>query len=242
MQRSVSPVNAYSELGIVLHAIKYSDNKLIIHLLTQNNGRMNYIATISPKVPKNIFQPLTIIEFQAVRTKTELGKINTAEIAIPLHEIPFDVAKSTIAIFISELLFRVVKEPLDDKFMFEFAKNSIVHLNGLNGGVANFHIWFLIHFAYFMGYQFPQNYNEDDWLDIKNGYYTPLAPIHKLRIAPQYACVINQLNNTNIEDIDAIKLNRVDRSNVLSGVVDYYSFHCDTFSSVKSIEILAQVF
>lgn len=242
MQRSLTPPTAYSECGIVLHTLKYSDNKLIIHLLTKNRGRSNYIATVSSRVRKNIFQPLTIIDFQAVRTKSELGKMTEAEIAIGLHNLSLDVAKGTIAIFIAELLYKIVKEPLDDERMFDFARDSIVALNSMENGVSNFHIWFLVHFAYYLGYQIPAEYHQGEWLDIKSGNYTPYAPLHLLRIAPQYAQVIDLINHTQLSEVGKISLTRSMRVDLLNGLVDYYSYHCDTFGSIKSIEILSTVF
>lgn len=211
-------------------------------MLTRSRGRSNYIVTLNSRVKKNIFQPLTILEFQAISTKTELGKINQAEISLPLHNISMDIAKSTVAIFIAELLYRIVKEPLDDQNLYLFAQNSIEQLNEMEGGVANFHIWFLVHFAFYMGYELPREHNSGEWLDIKTGSCTPYQPAHMLKIQPVYAELLHRFSVTPLKDIPSIELSRVARRDLLHAMVDYFSYHCDTFNCVRSIEILSEVF
>lgn len=242
ISNSLAPELAYNEVGIVLHTLKYSENKMIVHMLTKGRGRCNFITTMSLKVRKNIFQPMTILEFQAIKSKTELGVISQAELGIPLHNLSMDLSKCTISIFLAELLYRIVKEPLDDVNMYNFVEDSIVQLNDMEVGIGNFHLWFLVHFAYYMGYHFPHEYHSGMWLDIKSGAYTDYAPIHNLRIAPQYAEVISKLQMMPLDQVCSVELNRQSRTDILNGVVDYFSYHCDNFSSVKSIEILAQVF
>ena len=55
--------------GIVLHTVKYSDKSNIVHIYTEQGGRMSFLipASRSRKSAVNglLFQPLSLVEFEA---------------------------------------------------------------------------------------------------------------------------------------------------------------------------------
>jgi len=57
------------------------------------------------------FQPLTILEIEAVhKNKGTLENFKEVKIAVPFHSIHSDIFKSTIAMFVSEVLYHSIQE------------------------------------------------------------------------------------------------------------------------------------
>ena len=54
--------------AIVLKTIKFGENRLIVDLLTELQGRLSFIANIPKtsrsKIKKQYFQPLTVLEIE----------------------------------------------------------------------------------------------------------------------------------------------------------------------------------
>lgn len=235
----------YRTKAIVLSLIKYSENKLILHLLTADSGRQSYLTYASRRnnTRRNIFQPLQVIEFKAQKTRhSELPLLSDAIVLYPLISISTDPRKSTIAMFIGELLYRLIVEPVDDAKMYDFIEQSILALEEMEEGTANFHLWFLIRFAARMGWALPADYEEEMWLDIRNGIYTHIPPITPERIAPELSKTINTIRLSSLEDLSSVQLSQLTRRQILEALIEYYRFHSESFREMKSISIFRDLF
>ncbi len=236
----IAPRGAYKERGVVLRVIRYQDNKLILHLLTHSHGRLSYLTSRSKS---GLFQPMFILEFEAAKRSAELHKITQCDNSPVLHSIAMSPVKSTIVMFISELLYKIIHEPLDDSKMYEFIEHSITELDKLDDqNSMNFHIWFLTHLAFFMGYSLPTDDPRNRWYDIKVGLYCSHIPLHPLRLAPEWITLLHRFNTVPLAQISEIKLTTHQRRGLLEALIDYYNYHCDTFGAVRSLDILREVF
>ena len=93
----------------------------------------------------NLFQPLFILDFE-VYHKESIGMQLVKEVtrAIPINSIPFDITKSTQAIFMAEVLYRVVREEEPNPMLAHFLINSIQYLDALERSHARFSHYFFI--------------------------------------------------------------------------------------------------
>ncbi|GAQ48444.1 DNA repair protein RecO [Flavobacterium psychrophilum] len=114
--------------AIVISAIKYQEKSLIVKCFTLSDGLKSYFvrdAFSSKKSNQKIayFQPLTILEIEAVhKNKGTLERFKEVKIATPFHSIHYDVIKSTIVIFISEILHHSIHEEEKTKPFLLFSK------------------------------------------------------------------------------------------------------------------------
>ncbi|MEG1606803.1 MAG: DNA repair protein RecO [Mucinivorans sp.] len=236
------PSTTYIDRGVVLHSTKYGENQLIVHLLTLKSGRRSYITRIGKSSGHNIFQPLFLVEFEASACHGELHRLSSAVASFQLRNIPFDIKKNTISLFLSELLYRLVREPLDDERMYLFVEQSIQQLDAMTLGVANFHLWFLVHLAHFMGYEIDREYHSTWWFDMRMGAFCPIEPAHLQKINPRYAAMLSLIVDAQTENLSTIELHQCDRVALLTALVDYYAYHSEMIRSVRSIEILSSIF
>ena len=241
-------MKSYKARGVVLGTVKYGDKAVIVNMLTDTMGRRSYIVQglgsgkgRGSKLA--YFQPLFVLQFEGlISDKSDLHRMKDVQNGVVLQSIPYDIRKSTIALFIAEVLYRLVGESEENKILFDFVYGSVEALDAMTEGVSNFHLWFLAHLSRFLGFAPGNEYAEDSYFDMREGVYTPIRPMHDKFCNQEYARLLNDLIECDVEYLGEIGLNRTQRVDMLSGLVDYYSIHLDAIRRVQSIAILQQVF
>ena len=115
-----------------------------------------------------LFQPLSFIEFEAdYRPNATLYRIKEAKSFYPFSSIPYDPYKSSMALFLSEFLYRAVREEAENRPLFAYLQHSIIWLDECGGGFANFHLVFLMRLSRFLGlYPNLEDYHTGDYFDL----------------------------------------------------------------------------
>lgn len=135
--------------AIVLALTKYKDNASIAHLYTLDNGRMQYV--VYGNKHRGVLSPLSIVEITSSRsTKNGLGVLATATLIHVPQQLTTDVRRQCVAMFITEILYKTLKHPLEDRPLFSWLCEVIKALDR-NENIENLHIWFLIEYAGFLG-------------------------------------------------------------------------------------------
>ena len=241
-------MKSYKARGIVLNSVKYGDKALIVQMLTDTLGRQSYIVqgVGSGKGRGSkmaLFQPMFALQFEGIISdKSELHRLKDTQCGIVLQSMPYDIRKSTIALFMAEVLYRLIGESETNSVLFDFVWGSIEALDAIEEGVANFHLWFLANISRFLGFAPGNEYVADSYFDMREGLYTLQRPAHDKFLNAEYARLLNDLIECDVEYLGEIGLNRTQRVDMLSGLVDYYSLHLDAIRRVQSIAILQQVF
>lgn len=234
--------------GIVLHVLRYSDKNSIVHVLTDRCGRMSFLlpqgATKGARMRNAMFMPLSIIEFEAkILPGRDLHTFKDARSLCPLAELYSDPSKNAIAMFISELLTRSIQESEENIPLFRFIQASIELLNNMETGIANFHIWFLYNLGAFLGIQ-PDidTYEEGHWFDMVNGVFTRERPLHTHSLTPKDAPAILLLSRMTAQNLHLFRFNRAQRGEILDIALAYYRLHNSMIGTLRSPEILKQLF
>ena len=242
-------MKSYKGRGIVLHTLKYGDSSLIVYLLTDVGGRRSFMVQgVRSRMGRGsklaLFQPAFPVEFEGLEPaqSSQMHRFKEVRSGFLLQSIPFDVRKSTMALFLSELLYRLVRESERSDTLFEFVWHSVAALDALDAGVANFHLWFLAHLARLAGFSPGNDYHEGWWFDIKEGLYEPIPPLHTLSIAPSEASLLDRLLQMGVEELDSLALNRLQRVDFLNAMLTYIGYHLDSIHAVQSVRILREVF
>ena len=152
-------MKSYKGRGIVLHTLKYGDSSMVAFLLTDVGGRRSYmvqgVRSHSGRGSKlALFQPMFPLEFEGLSSpRQQMDRFREVRAGFPLQSVPFDVRKSTMALFMAEVLYRLVRESEPNAALFDFAWNSTAALDALDTGVANFHLWFLSQLSCLLGFR-----------------------------------------------------------------------------------------
>lgn len=223
--------------GIVLNYIKYRETSIIARIYTEQFGLQSYIinSVRSQKSKKGLalLQPLTILDMVVYHknTKTDgLQRISEYKPALTFKNIPFQIKKSSIALFVTELLANITKEEEEQGAMFEFLYSSIIQLDNQESRYESIHVFVMIKLTRYIGFGI-QTKNE-----LQNDTVLPHV---KSDLDSIYNSII-ELNNSTVENtmID----NGLLRKDCLNYMLSYYFHHVEGFSEMKSIEILNQIF
>lgn len=244
-------MNIYKAEGIVLHTIKHGERALVAYVLTDIAGRETYlirgIGSVRSKEGRwgraSFFQPMFPIEFNGfVPPKSNMHSMREVRLSSPLRCIPFDVRKSTIALFMAEIIYKLVKEEEQNLPLFEFVKKSVFALDQMEDGVANFHLWFLVGLSRYLGFYPSNEYVEGDYFDIVNGCFKRGVPLHRFVINEENSRLLYELMDCEVSDLGNIKLSRRQRNDFIESLLSYFGYYLDTMNSIQSIKILTEVF
>lgn len=234
--------------AVVLRSFKYGDNKLIVDMFTRNDGRLSFIAAVAGrgrgKLKKQLFQPLSLLEVEYdLRPKVQLQKLVSATIATPYAEIPFDVAKLSVSLFLSEFLCRALNGERQGEPLFSYMADSLRWLDGARLGVANFHLVFLMRLSRFLGF-FPNldDYVDGDCFDLRSGCFCHVATLHADCLAPNEARQMRTMMRMNYQTMHLFRLSREERNRLLDVALRYYEIHLPDFPKLKSVDVLREMF
>lgn len=239
----------YKARGIVLNTLKYGESSIIAHILTDVAGRRGYMVQGlgkgkgASRGKGALFQPMFLVEFVGLEdSKMQLDRLKEITLAEPLQSIPFDVRKSTIALFMAEILYKLIREVESNSPLFDFVYDSVVALDRMNEGVYNFHLWFMVHLSRHLGFYPSGDYSEGMIFDIESGSFSSTLPQSGLYVNADNSLLLNKLLESSPEDVATIALSRIQRKEFLSSLLAYFGYHLDTIHSISSLRILSEVF
>lgn len=241
-------MKSYKARGIVLNTVKYGDSSMVVQLLTDVGGRRSFMvqgirSSRGHGSKAALFQPMFAVEFEGMESsRMELHRFREVRSGIVLQTLPFDVRKSTVALFMAEVLYRLVRESEPNDALFAFVWNSVAALDALTDGVADFHLWFLANLSRFLGFCPGNGYTEGDWFDIREGLYSPVRPAHSGYMTQECARILGRLVGCEVQEAASLGLNRHQRVEFLNAMLTYFGFHLDAVHAVQSVRILREVF
>jgi DNA repair protein RecO (recombination protein O) len=227
--------------GVVLSGIKYTDNQDIVYLYTNLKGRRTYILNRRKK--SNCLFPLSLIDFECSgRQSAEIQYLKEFVFSPLLLEIPADVRKSSIAMFIGEFLYKVLKEEDSSSLLFEYISRSICLLDALHYGVSNFHLYFMVQLSKYMGFSIATNVHNYDYFDIKYCKFVFTQPLHPLFFDKDNTKILSCLIDLSANQLNELKLTGEQRINFVNYMLDFYSCRFDHILIIKSLNVLHEIF
>lgn len=234
--------------GVVLNVRKYNDKNNIVTLYTRERGRMAFISPVGSGKASNVrrarLQPLAVIatelNYKPTSELQRLGSITSTEIWSDLY---FNPTKRAIVLFLSEFLYKLLNASMADPALFDFLIDSLRLLDSMEKGVSDFHIPFLVALLTYSGIQ-PDisNYREGYVFEFPSGTYVNELEAKGPGIAGEEAKAVKFISRINFSNIKNLRLNSLNRRRILYGILNYYSYHYPGLGSLKSLEILQEIF
>ena len=233
--------------GIVFKTTNYSESSIIVQVFTEKFGLQSYMVN-GAKKPKakiniNMFQPLHLLDMVVYHKNTgNVQRIKELKNSPLLQSVPYDVVKSSVAIFLNEVLYKAVKQQSADENLFGFVFSAIEWLDHQTEGIANFHLLFLIQLTRYLGF-YPDRYlaGEADYFDMMNGVFCKYKPDSVLYLSPPHTYNFTVLIKCSFENIQQVILNNDERRYLIQKILEYYSLHLEGFGNIRSREVLEEV-
>lgn len=233
--------------GIFLHSVKYSETSIIAVIYTEAFGRRSFIVNGVRSKKSNlrtvVFQPLYLLDLEIYfKEGKEINRLKDARILAPYSTIPFDIRKSSQVIFLSEILYKCLKEEEPNPELFDFIFNSLTYMDLSEHGIANFHCWFLFKLTWFLGiYPNSENASISNFFDLQKGRFVSHEPTHGQFADKHTTQLLATLFETNCESIHKLNYTQNDRKQVLAKLLEYYHIHFDNLGDIRSLHVLQEV-
>ena len=230
--------------AIVISSLKFQEKSLIVKCFTLSDGLKSYFvrdAFSSRKSNQKIayFQPFSILEIEAVhKNKGTLENFKEIKLAIPFQTIHNTITKSTIVLFLSEMMHYSIHEEEENEALFTYLETALLWLDA-HDEMANFHLIFLIEATKYLGF-YPDITDIDlPYFEMTEGVFTPFNAISSL--SEHETQLFKKLLSLKFES-DLKTFHVIERQLLLKIIIDYYSFHLDGFRKPKSLDVLKEVF
>ena len=234
--------------GIVLHYIKYGDTSIIAYIYTEILGRqafmINGVRKKNSKIRLNQFQPLSILDLDIYyKSGREIQRIKDLKNSLLLQTIHDNVVKSSIALFIAEIMYKTLREVEPNKPLFDFIYNSIHILDIKDKGIENYHLVFLLLLSKYLGIS---PVDEDQ----KNIEFTVTDQPELKKsdkglsfiLTEEEKTAMTQLYEYSFKKLEKIKIDNNTRSSLLEKFIEYYKIHLEGIGTIKSLAVLKEVF
>jgi DNA repair protein RecO (recombination protein O) len=234
--------------GIVLHYVKYGDSSIIAYIYTDIFGRqafiVNGVRSKKSGIRLNYFQPLSILELDVYyRPNRDIQRIKDLKIFVMLHTIHNNIVKSTVALFIAEILYKTLREVEPNKPLFDFIYNSIQILDLKNEGIENYHLVFLLMLSRYLG--ISPVIEDNKIIEFNNIKQQSLFKNDRgisLILTEEEKRALTHIYNYSFNNLEKIKLGNNVRSSLLSKFVEYFKIHLEGIGNIKSLAVLKEVF
>ncbi len=234
--------------GIVLHSLKYSENSIIVKIYTESFGLVSYIVrsvrSKKSSMKAGIFQPLTILEMVAYHKKKPV--LQTLKEITHVHQftgIPYDIKKSSVAIFIAEVLNKTIREEEQNAELFDFICRSVELLDATQGRISEFHLYFLIELSKFLGFYPHNNFDNDKvYFNLYDGHFQEFLPEHPYYIQEELSSHFSKLLNSSYDASGIEGITASIRKELMNKILDYYRIHLNGFNTLRSLNVLEEVF
>jgi DNA repair protein RecO (recombination protein O) len=178
--------------GIVFKTTDYGESSIIVQVFTEKFGLQSYIVNGArkpkAKISRNMLQPLHLLDMVVYHKNTgNVQRIKELKNSPLLQTIPYDIIKSSLAIFLNEVLYKAVRQQSPDENLFGFVFSAIEWLDHQAEGLANFHLLVLIQLTRYLGF-YPDRYlaADADYFDLKNGVFCRYKPDSILYLSPPH--------------------------------------------------------
>lgn len=225
----------------------YAENSVVVQVFTEELGLQSYLVHGAKKprakIHRNMLQPLHTLDMVVYHKNTgALQRIKEAQQAPALQQIPIDIFKSSVVMFLNEVLYKVLKHQQPDKQLFHFIYQSILWLDHTDTPIANFHLCFLMKLSKFLGFLPTATAEKRPYFDLMDGVFTHTLPPHSYVLHEPHTSILHAILSSSYEDCYQYNMRREDRIYMLEQIINFYRLHTNHFGQINSTEILSEIF
>ena len=234
--------------GIVLDITRHNDRHNVVTLYTRSRGRVSFLSSggggRSGRLRASRLQPLAVIEGDInFKQNAELQKLGSFSLAFVWSGIYFHPLKAMMSLFLSEFLNRLLRASMSDEGLYDYIVGALRLFDGMDKGFTDFHIAFMASLLPFMGIQPDSSeWKPGSFFDLRNGTFTEDRPPHTDVLEGEEAAMAAKISDMDFSNIADYSLDNEGRRRLLEGLLRYYAIHYPGTSSLRSLEVLRNMF
>ena len=208
---------------IVLHTTKFGENSIVVHTLSRDYGRRSFLVRGVGKKAMSLLLPLNILEAEiAESTKSTLYTARNLTSRHPLVGIRNNIYKNTMTMFLSEVIYRTIKEGAQEQGLFEWCRGQILLLSAMETDFSNFHIRFLLELSVALGFS-PE--------------ISDLMPF-----VGENFTTVSQFMTASFAESMLVPLSGPVRNKICEDVLRYIEYHTESTLTINSLKVLRELF
>ena len=175
------------------------------------------------------FQPLRGVEHPGGEgaglpgpAEAQLARAHNISALHPLYSLRDNMYKNSIAMFLSEVLYRSIKDGFYEEGLFDWCRSCILTLDSLEKDFSNYHLRFLLEYAQALGFA-PS--------------LEALMPFAGDSL-PQ----IRSLLESSFSETLLLPLNGEQRNRIADILLKYIGYHSECSLNVQSLKVLRDIF
>lgn len=208
---------------ILLHTTRYGDSSIILHTLSKEYGRKGFfVKNISRRCVSSVFFPLAILEADIDNhVRSRMPNVRNVSLRYALNGIRNNLKKGAISVFVSEVLFRVVKEGMQDSALYDMCERNILLLDAMESDFSNFHLYFLMEFIIALG-------------------FSP-APEDLEPFMGEHLSLMSDFISLPFSEAMLVPMSGGIRSELAERLLKYIEFHIESPVNVNSLKVLKEL-
>lgn len=232
--------------AIVISKLRYRDNDLIVTCFTKEKGIVSYLVRGALKRSKGAskavyFQLLSQLQieenFKANQSLQYIKEVKSDYIYKNIHT---NVFKSSIVMFLAEILATVLKEEEQNLQLYEYLEVTFKWLD-YQEEFSNFHLLFLLNLTQYLGF-YPESTNSDaSYFNLSNGLFENQKS-YSYSVSGENLILLKKLLGINFDELNTVKISSKQRQSFLAMLLLYFELHLGSFKKPKSLQIFNQVF
>jgi DNA repair protein RecO (recombination protein O) len=237
----------YKVKGIITGSINFSEKSVVLKVFTDQFGLLAFMVPGvrggKGQIRPSHIRPLSLVELVIYKKDSEgLHRIKELRCEPPLLNLYTDIRKSSIAIFICELLQKSLHEHEKDEYLFNFLQQCVNHLEETTDSIINFPLYFMLGMSRYFGLQPKGDADESGMvLDLSEGVFVRDTLNVKEKATATQTAYIYQLMKTEIANYGEVSIPYQERIELLDVLVKYIQMHLLNNKEIKSHEVLHAV-
>jgi len=234
--------------GIILKTLKYGESSLILDIYTEDFGLRSYIVGgVRNKKKGNkagLLQIMAMVNLVAYhKSSNSLNRIKEIKAEKIYQSLPFEIAKSSVGLFMTEVTRRSITQDEQSDSLFNLLYQSYQYLDEAEGSITLFPIIFLLKLSKELGFSPADNYSEDkEVFDIQQGEFISVTTQSDYVLEPETSQYLYSLLFEEYGISNQFKISKQIRQELLNQLVNFYRIHIDNFGQIKSLVVLKEVF
>ncbi|MEA3496774.1 MAG: DNA repair protein RecO [Bacteroidota bacterium] len=234
--------------GIVIKTTRFSETSVIAKIYTDSHGMLSFhipgVHSKRASIKPSFLQALQILDMNIYFNENKnLHKIKEVKSELLNNNIHFDIKRLSVAVIISELIYKTIKEEEPNEYLFNFLLKSIKLLDEKAENIPDFLLIFIVQLTKYLGFSPTNNFSTKNvFFNLSEGMFSPTKSKENETIKMPESKWFGIVIDTPIGSVGKNKIPRAVRMELLQKMIVYYQIHISNFQDLKSFDIFTNIF
>lgn len=231
---------------ITLKSVRYSDSASIVHTYSERFGSLSFKVTRTRSRKRSsasaFFMPLSLLSVTLDhQPKREIHVAKEVQLRNVLTLPSRDPSANAVALFSTELLNRVLRVGTPDDQLYQFVREQIVGFDDQTPGeIASFHLRLIVGLLFRMGIQpHTETFKHGFVLDLSEGVFRAPWSRQEADFVERSEHLYTLITSPSAE---GLPLSREQRNALLDLLLRYLAYHFPDVGTLRSPDVLSQLF